>query len=76
MPIWERKGINITQFNNKYHIAFFDRGVVEYRSYSEAAIDLASDILNHTEWELGIPDEQVPDDDILEGRGLQLDTVL
>jgi hypothetical protein len=76
VPIWEREGINITQFNNKYHIAFFDRGAVEYRSYSEAAIDLANDILNDNEWELGIPDEQVPDDDILEGRGLQLDIVL
>lgn len=76
LPIWEREGINITQFNNKYHIAFFDRGAVEYRSYSQAAIDLSNDILNDNDWELGIPDGQIPDDDVLEGRGLTLDTVM
>lgn len=75
LPIWEREGVNITQFNNKYHIAFFDRGAVEYRSYSQAAIDLANDILEDNDWDLGIPDEQIPDSNVLEGRGLELDTV-
>jgi len=75
LPIWDQEEINITQFNNKYHIAFFDRGAVEYRSYSQAAIDLSNEVLNNGDWELGIPDEQIPDEDILEGRGLNLDNV-
>lgn len=76
VPIWEKEGVNITSFNNKYHIAFFDRGAVEYRSFSEAAIELADSVMSGEDFDLGIPAEQIPDDLTMEGRGLDLNTVL
>jgi len=76
LPIWDREGINITQFNNRYHVAFFDQGAVEPRLYSQAAIDLSNNILDDENWELSIPEGQIPDDEVLEERGLKLNTVM
>lgn len=74
LPIYERYGVNITAFNNKYHIAFFDRSV-EYRAYSPAAVELCQKIQNDEEWTLDIPEERYPGEEA-EGRGLDLDTVM
>lgn len=72
-PIYEETGINLTGFNNKYHIAFFNPSVT-YRRYSHSAVDLFNQILSDEEFEIQIPESRIDDDH--EERGLNLSTVL
>jgi hypothetical protein len=71
-PIYEETEINITAFNNRYHVAFFEGNDSESRRFSEEAIDLCEKVMNGEEWELGIPEEHIPDQDISD-RGYSLD---
>lgn len=69
--IYDDHDINITAFNNRYHVAFFEGNDSESRRYSEEAIDLFEKVLNSEEYELQIPDSHIPDEDISD-RGYDL----
>lgn len=57
----EIEGVDIRDFNNRYHIVFFDEdGGVEPRRYSSEAIDLLASFRDDEEYELGIPEERMP----------------
>lgn len=72
-PIYEETGMNITGFNNKYHIAFFNPSVT-YRRYSDSAVDLFSEILAGNEFHIQIPKSRV--DEEHESRGLDMSDIL
>ncbi len=72
LPIRESYGENITAFNNRYHVAFFEGHSAETRRYSEEAVDLFEKVLNDEEFSVEIPDSHIPDEDISE-RGYALD---
>lgn len=56
----EEEGVNIKEFNNRYHIAFFDDERVEPRRYSEDTVELLRAFREGDEYELGIPEERIP----------------
>lgn len=56
----EVEGVDIREFNNRYHIAFFDEDGVEPRRYSPEATELLTSFRDGEEYELGIPNERIP----------------
>jgi hypothetical protein len=58
--IYEREGINITGFKNRYHIAIWGASSTP-RAYSEAAKELFIKVRDGEDWELDIPEFRVPD---------------
>lgn len=72
-PIYEETDMNITGFNNKYHIAFFNKSVT-YRRYSDSAVELFKKVMADEDYNIQIPESRV--DSNHEERGLDLSTVL
>lgn len=72
-PIYEETGLNITGFNSKYHIAFFNPSVT-YRRYSDSAVELFNRVLADKEFEIQVPESRIDEDH--EERGLDLSNVL
>lgn len=70
--IYDEEGINITAFNNRYHVAFFKGNTIENRRYSEEAVDLFKKVLDDESYDLDIPDSLIPDEDISD-RGYSLE---
>ncbi|EMA09211.1 hypothetical protein C436_19378 [Haloarcula marismortui ATCC 33800] len=71
-PIKNQYGENITAFNNRYHVAFFEGHTAETRRYSEEAVELFEKVLNSENYSVDIPESRIPDEDISE-RGYELD---
>ena len=72
-PVYIETGMNLTGFNNKYHIAFFNESVT-YRRYTDAAVEFFNKILAGEDFDLQIPESRV--DEEHEARGLDLSQVL
>ncbi len=60
--IEEETGINIREFNNRYHIAFIGQGKVDPRRYSEEVVPLLKKVRDDEEYALNIPESQIPED--------------
>ncbi|ELY53646.1 hypothetical protein C491_20941 [Natronococcus amylolyticus DSM 10524] len=58
--IEEDRGVDITAFNNRYHIAFFEESGVEPRRYSDEALDLFKKVKDGQDYSLDIPEERIP----------------
>ncbi|WP_229380283.1 SIR2 family NAD-dependent protein deacylase [Haloterrigena salifodinae] len=71
-PIYDDEDINITAFNNRYHVAFFEENSSESRRYSEEAIDLFEKVMDGEDYDLRIPDSHIPDEDI-SSRGYEIE---
>jgi hypothetical protein len=69
-PIYRKSGLNITSFNNRYHVAFFGNDPV-VRRYSDDSVEFFRDVLEGKRADPKIPEEIVPDEDVSK-RGLKI----
>lgn len=70
-PIFEETGVNITGFQNQYHIAFWnERGGPDYRRYSPSAVELCERVMDGEKYDLNIPDNRVEEDQMRKGLAL------